>query len=157
LTDFGEALKFNHRYLPALSNKAHVLGEVMHRTQDAVLVLDQILDLYPDHVPSRVSRGVLRARLGQHDKAVEDATEALRRRNNAVTQYQAAGIFALAGPDRPEDLRKALDLLRQALRDGFGHDWIERDPDLDRIRNTTEFRRLAAAAATLQTKSSARQ
>ena len=150
LADFDKALEINPRYLPALTNKAHVLGELLNRGQDSVLVLDQILELYPDHVASRASRGVLLARLGKREQAQKDAVEALRQRDDPATQYQVAGIYALTAQAHKEDFHKAVKLLTSALRNGFGHEWLDRDTDLDPIRHSPEFRRLIEAAKTLR-------
>jgi hypothetical protein len=53
----------------------------------------------------------------------------------------------LTSPDRASDAIQALALLAGALRDGYGHDLLATDHDLDPLRAGAEFRRLSAAAA----------
>ncbi len=150
LADFEQALALNPRYRPALDNKAHVLAEVQGRTEEAIAVLDRIIELYPDHVPARSSRGVLFARLGKRDKALADAEESLTRVNDPATQYQVAGIYALTSRAQADDAKEAFRLLSAALRRGYGLDLLARDSDLDPIRERPEFRRLVEAARALQ-------
>ncbi|MCI0681355.1 MAG: tetratricopeptide repeat protein [Gemmataceae bacterium] len=150
LEDFDEALKMNPRYRPALDNKAHVLAELLGKTAEAIRVLDRIIELYPDHVVARSSRGVLWARLKKRSEALHDAEEALIRSAGPAIQYQVAGIYALTSRTDPDDAREAFRLLSAALRRGYGLDYVGRDTDLDPIRNRPEFRRLVEAARALQ-------
>jgi serine/threonine protein kinase/tetratricopeptide (TPR) repeat protein len=78
LADFEKAAELNPRSLAALQNQAHVLSK-LGRNEDAIKVLDQEIEMYPDYVPARAGRGVLRARLKQRDAAHEDAEESLAR------------------------------------------------------------------------------
>jgi serine/threonine protein kinase/tetratricopeptide (TPR) repeat protein len=146
LADFSEALHLNPRSLPALENKAYVLAEHMGRTQEAVTVLDEVIALYPDRVPSIASRGVLHARLRHRQPAVADAVEALRFDKSPEIAYQVAGIYALTSQQQPEDLKEALRLLDAALREGYGLDLLDSDPELKPIRSHPEFRRIVDAA-----------
>jgi serine/threonine protein kinase/predicted Zn-dependent protease len=142
LADFDQALRLNPRSLPALGDKAHVLAERLGRTQEAIHVLDEVVALYPDHVTSIASRGVLHARLGRRQPAVADAVGALRLDQSPETVYQVAGIYALTSQQRPDDRREAFRLLEQALRQGYGFDLVDSDPELQPIRSLPEFRRL---------------
>jgi eukaryotic-like serine/threonine-protein kinase len=150
LADFDKALELNPRALPALQNKAHVLAEKLQQPEAAVRVLDQAIALYPGFVPARIGRGVVLARLGKRQEALDDARESLARDNKPVTYYQAANIYALTSRQNPEDQFQAFPLLSIALRNGFGLDLIDQDPDLDAIRNHAEFIRLVRAARELQ-------
>src|SRR5207248_1883565 len=109
---------------------------------EAVAVLDELVRLYPDHVAGRCSRGVLLARLGRDGEARADAEACLKRSDEPATHYQAAGIYALTSRRHPDDRGLALRHLSAALRPGYSHDLIRRDPDLGPIRNDPEFRRL---------------
>ncbi len=151
LADYESALKLNPRYLAALQNKANVLAEDLGRTEEAIAALDAVLALYPDYVPARAGRGVLHARLGRREAAHADAEETLRRDSKPFTVYQLAGIYALTSRQNPDDRREAFRLLGSALSQGFGLDLLDRDRDLDAIRDQPEFRRLAEAARTRRT------
>ncbi|MBL8797934.1 MAG: tetratricopeptide repeat protein, partial [Planctomycetia bacterium] len=146
LRDFKQALKLNPRSLPALQNQAHVLAQDAAKTEEAIQVLTQAIELYPDYAPARSGRGILLARLGNREKAHQDAQIALLHDTRAPTLYQLAGIYALSSRDRPEDRLEAFRLLAAALRLGYGHDLIATDRDLDPIRDTPEFRRLINGA-----------
>jgi tetratricopeptide (TPR) repeat protein len=156
LADFENAARLNPRSLAALQNQAHVLSR-LGRNEQALRVLDQVIELYPDYVPARAGRGVLRARLQQRKAAHEDADEALARDFGPATQYQVAGIFALTSRQVPADRSEALRYLSSALRKGFGFELLEKDKDLDPIRDRPEFRQLVNAARALQAASAKRQ
>ncbi|HEV3443717.1 MAG TPA: tetratricopeptide repeat protein, partial [Gemmataceae bacterium] len=156
LADFENAARLNPRSLAAWQNQAHVLSR-LGRNEQALRVLDQVIELYPDYVPARAGRGVLRARLQQRKAAHEDADEALARDFGPATQYQVAGIFALTSRQVPADRSEALRYLSSALRKGFGFELLEKDKDLDPIRDRPEFRQLVNAARALQAASAKRQ
>jgi serine/threonine protein kinase/tetratricopeptide (TPR) repeat protein len=150
IADFDEALKLNPRLLAGLQNKAHVLGR-MNRNEDALLVLDQAVEWYPDYVPSRAGRGVYHARLGHRELAHADAEESLRRDRSPSNIYQLAGIYALTSRSRPEDRKEALRLLSQALvKDVELLKLLETDKDLDPIRQDKEFTQLVAKTRALR-------
>ena len=66
----------------------------------------------------------------------------MRRDAKPYFLYQVAGIYALTSRQNPDDFREALRLLESALTQGFGLDLIDKDRDLDAIRDQPEFRRL---------------
>jgi hypothetical protein len=105
---------------------------------------------YRDYVPTRVSRGVVLARLGRRDDAHKDAKEALKRDATAPVHYQVAGIYALTSRTHPQDRDEALRLLESALQRGFVPREMDRDPDLDPIRDHPRFRALVRAARELR-------
>ena len=150
LADFRKAEEINPRSLAALQNQAHVLAE-LSRNAEAVAVLDREIELYPDFVQARVDRGVVRARLQQREAAHADADDALARDFGPAIQYQVACTYALTSRQDAEDLSQALHYLSSALGKGYGFELIERDRDLDPIRDRPEFRQLVAAARALQT------
>jgi eukaryotic-like serine/threonine-protein kinase len=141
LEDFDAALAISPRSLSALQNKAHILSK-LGRTNDAVRVLDRILELYPDYVKARSGRGMMHARAGNWIEAKADVEETLRLDGSPAYMYYAAGIYAQLSRHNPTHKTEALRLLSAALRAGFGHDYIETDKDLDPIRTTPEFRRV---------------
>jgi eukaryotic-like serine/threonine-protein kinase len=149
LADYDSALAHNPRSRIALHNKASVLAEKLNRPAEAIEVLTRLLSLYPDSVPARAGRGVVLARLGQRDAALEDARGCLARNGDPPTRYQVACIYALTSRQHPEDRVKAMQLLTEAVRAGFGIPLLATDPDLNPLRSSPEFQRLTAAASTL--------
>jgi tetratricopeptide (TPR) repeat protein len=152
LADFTAAAKVNPRSVLALQNQAHVLAERLNRPDDAVAALDKAAGLRPESGEILCGRGVLLARLGRFDAARRDAEAALRSDPSPARRYQAACVYALTTPDRASDAIQALALLGGALRDGYGHDLLGTDHDLDPLRDRAEFRRLADAAAALRSR-----
>jgi serine/threonine protein kinase len=150
LDDFAQALRVNPRSAAALQHQAYVLAERLHRPEEALQALDRAVELLPESGEVRGGRGVLLARLGRRDDAHRDARDALARDPGPARRYQAASVYALTARARPEDRAEALHLLAGALRDGYGHDRLAADGDLDALRDQPEFRRLAAAAAALR-------
>jgi serine/threonine protein kinase/Flp pilus assembly protein TadD len=150
LADFDRALDRNPRYLPALENRAHVLAERLGRTEEAVQALDRAVELYPECGRVHAARGVLLARLGKREGALQDAREALAVDDAPTTLYQVAGIYALTSRQQADDRGDAFPLLTAALRQGFGYDLIGTDPDLDPIRDDARFRQLLEAARALR-------
>ena len=146
LADYVLALERNPRCRSALQNKANVLAEDLGRTEEAVVALDALLGVYPTYVPALAGRGVLHARLGHREAAHADAREALPMDTKPFNAYQVAGIYALTSRQNPDDRQEALHLLESVLSQGFGLDLLDRDRDLDAIRDQAEFRRLVAAA-----------
>jgi tetratricopeptide (TPR) repeat protein len=149
ISDFDEALVFNPRSLAAMQNKAHAQSK-LGLNREAIRTLDGLLELYPDFVPARAGRGVLHARLGNEKAAIADAEEALKRDPAPANAYQVAGIYALLDKARPNARAEAMRLLTASLRNGFGHEYIESDKDLDPIRGTPEFKRLLESVRLLR-------
>jgi eukaryotic-like serine/threonine-protein kinase len=159
LADFDQALVLNPLSTDALQNKAHVLTEhlpapteadKLRQTQEAIAVLDKALHIRPDYVPARSGRGVLLARLGEREPALADAREVLRRDSSPRTIYEVACVYALTAKENPDDKLEAFRLLATALRQGFGHEFIETDDDLLALRSSPEFTRLVEAARALK-------
>ncbi len=148
VADLDAALRVNPWSLQAMQNKAHVLSR-MDRTADTLRALDRVLELYPDYVPARAGRGVQHARAKNWPAARADAEESLRRDASPSNVFQVAGIYALMTPADPTSQPRAIELLGTALRGGFGYDHLD-DRDLDPIRDTPEFRRLADAAGVIR-------
>jgi serine/threonine protein kinase/Flp pilus assembly protein TadD len=146
--DFRQALALNPRSLPALQNLAHVLADTPGGLDEAIQLLHRTVRLYPGYVPARSGRGVLLARKGEREPALRDAQEALRRDSSPRILYQVAGIYAQTSRLEAEDREEAFRLLSAALRTGFGFELLDRDRDLDPLRDRPQFRRLIETAQT---------
>ncbi len=150
LADFDEALRLNPASFRGLQNKAALLVDKFGKDEEALRVMDRAVELYPDSELARAGRGVLLARFGKRDKAIEEAQAALLLDTTPPTLYQVACVYALTSKQRAEDRLRAFELLASALRKGYGLDLIDQDTDLDPIRDTPEFRRLADGARALR-------
>jgi|GEM_PF-2157151 len=77
-------------------------------------------------------------RAKEYDKAVEQYDLVLQSIKDAGQLYNAACTYSLAGK-----LKKALSILNQAVEAGWdAYDHMNRDPDLDNIRDEPEFKAL---------------
>jgi tetratricopeptide (TPR) repeat protein len=141
IKDFDSALAINARSLTALQNKSIVLSE-RNRMEEAIQVLDKVVELYPEFTPSRAWRGILHARIGNWDAAKKDADEAYRQDRSASNTFQVAGIYALLTKHDPAHKDEAIRLLSAAIRGGFGHEHID-DRDLAPLFETPEYKRIA--------------
>jgi eukaryotic-like serine/threonine-protein kinase len=142
LADFDEALKLNPDSYAALQNQAHVLSERLGREAEAMAALDRIVHLYPGYVRARIGRAVILARQGKRTEAHADVRESLARDRSAVTLYQAANVFALTSRQTPADAERVVPLLAAALWAGFGLDLVDRDSDMDPVRDRPDFKRV---------------
>jgi tetratricopeptide (TPR) repeat protein len=141
LADFEQALACSPHFRPALINKAHVLGERLNRTEEALAVLDRVVERDPEDVHARSSRGVLLARLGRRNAAHRDAVESLRRDSQPATLYQVACIYALTSTQHAADRQQALRLLKAAVpREPRWLQTVQSDPDFAPVRDQDEYR-----------------
>jgi eukaryotic-like serine/threonine-protein kinase len=147
LADFEGALAIDPRFRFALQSKAHVLGEVLGRGDEALKVLDTLLQFHPDQVEAMCGRGVQLARFGRRDPALRDAGNALKLDDSALTTYQVACIHALLAKKDPPRSRDALRLLSESVRKD--RSWIavaRTDPDMAAIRGLPAFEELLRGA-----------
>jgi serine/threonine protein kinase/Tfp pilus assembly protein PilF len=150
VADYDAALKLDPRSYDAHMNKANVLDEKLHREADAIRVLGELLRHNPAAATARAGRAVLLARTGDRAAAVADAEYLLARNPDPLTRYQLAGAYAQTAKLHAEDVRPALALLRSALNDGFGLEFVDSDPDLAPLRGRADFRKVVEAARTLR-------
>jgi eukaryotic-like serine/threonine-protein kinase len=142
LADFEEALKLNPTFYAALQNKAHVLSERLGQEREAMATLDRIVELYPGYVRARIGRAVVLARQGKRAEAHADVRESLARDRSALTLYQAANVFALTSRQERGDADRVIPLFAAALWAGFGLDIVDRDSDMDPVRDHAAFKRV---------------
>jgi len=150
LADFEQALELYPHSTMTLRNKAHVLAEHLEKPQDALAALDAVVAAAPKDAAAWSGRGVLRARLGQRDAALDDAQQALARTRDPLLTYQAACIFAQTSRTAPADAAQAVQLLAVAWQGRPDLVQLaERDPDLHPLTDCAEFNGALDAARTL--------
>jgi hypothetical protein len=113
-------------------------------------VLDRAVEFHSESPPIRAARAVLLARLGKAQAARTEAQEALSLDSSPQIAYQVSGAYALLSRQSPEDYQKALELLTSSLRQGYGHNLLETDRDLDALRDKHPFQELLQATRTLR-------
>ena len=150
IKDFDRALKLNPRYFKALQNKAATMACQLNRQSDALAVLNQLVDYFPDRVQAHADRGVLLARLGRIDEACKEANFSLGLDRSAIRTYQIGSLYAALCKHDPKFKAEALRHLSESLRLGLKQrEYFKTDADLDPIRDDPDFRKLAEIAATL--------
>ncbi len=163
LEDFRQALALNPTSRMALHNIAHVQSEKLHDPQQAIEALNLALSIDDSDIMALAGRGVLQARLGQVDEALQDAERLLKMPIDAVTQYQVGCIFALANQHAAaanDDYgqRELSPLEKKALAaiaTSLTRDWslIELstdDPDIASLRRSDEYQELLTVSRTMR-------
>jgi len=138
--------------LPAHGGRAQCLT-ALKRYAEALPEWDKVVELAPtERRPAyRLSRAVVLARLGEHDRATEEADAVAHGAGSTgPLLYDAACVFALCAVGGERDARagRAVALLEAARLAGFfdkpemaAH--LKADPDFDSIRGRPEYNDLA--------------
>ncbi len=151
-SDFARAIQLNPRSIESWQNTAHLHSEIKHDIQPAIEAMSRVVEILPDDATSVATRGVLYARSGNRTAALQDAEKALSLSHSGETLYRVAGIFAQTSRLNNEDKRTALGLLSGAVL----HDpqtvigYLNRDTDLDPLREEPEFTQIQSFVRQLQ-------
>ena len=102
-------------------------------------VYPRYLSRFPENPRAHVFYAVALARAGRTEEGKAEAAKAIELNpTDPLMLYNTACFYARIG-----EKRLALDTLRNAIRAGFGeYGWVERDPDLDSIRDEPEYAEL---------------
>ena len=135
---YKEALHINPLYAEAQLNltKAFVLEK---KTSDSISKLQEILKNQPNNIKIMYSLGLLYSYLGEYDKSIKYLNSILQLTpNNASIYYNIACLYS-----KKNDTEEAVKWLKMAIEKGF-NDWslLEKDSDLDMIRNTKYYKEL---------------
>ena len=150
--DYREALKLNPTSEIALQNLASLQSETFHQTDQAIETLNRLIHAHPTFLPALTGRGILLARKGEAEPALDDARKVMKLSHSPMICYQVAGIYALTSRTRPETLAEAYKLLSTAFY--ADKQWIDLamiDPDLAPIQNDPAFKELIALARSTHT------
>lgn len=158
--DLDEARKLYPHSRRLLQNLAHLLADELRDTDAALGVLDRMLTMDPQDATALAGRGVLQARRGAHEPAIRDAKLAIQASRTPAVSYQVACIYAqLSRKDHGQmdetvlaaHRHNAVAFLAEALRqDDSWLRLVPRDPDLEPMRDDSEFQEVLRAAAVLQ-------
>ncbi|MGB9907466.1 MAG: TPR end-of-group domain-containing protein [Candidatus Saccharicenans sp.] len=105
----------------------------------ALRAVEKRAQLHPDDARAYTMGAVSFCRLGDRRSGLEWAERAIAiDPNDAGIQYNVACLFALEG-----EKTRAIQSLEAAVQAGFAHrDWVEKDPDLDSLRDDPGFKAL---------------
>src|SRR5205085_8276314 len=116
----------------------------------ALVVATRVAELYPEFAPAVAGRAVVLARLGRRVEAHREIERARLLSDDPEILYQAASVYAVTSLKNGDDRAKAIELLRQAIREGYSDlNGLATDTDLDAIRDHPDFRAIRQAAASL--------
>jgi serine/threonine protein kinase len=149
LEDFDRCLKLNPRCVEALWHKALIQEDFLENPPAALRTLDRLLALAPKDREARSRRALLRAREGNHAGARRDAEQCYWETGTPRMQYLVGKVYALMAHRHSDYHKRALDMLASALRNGYGHREVARDPDLQRLDGDPEFVALLRAVREL--------
>ncbi len=126
LADFQQSFLLDPDLVSALTHAARTLSTKLGKPEEALQILDRVIELDPDNETATIDRSVLLAQLGRRREALRDLQEALKPPNHDRTLYQAACTNALL--NRP---RMAVTRLAQAIQNGYKADNAATDEDLE--------------------------
>ena len=134
-----------------LRNVAHVLAERLHQPDAAIDALTRSLDANPSDSAAFAGRAVLHARAGRGDLATSDIDAALELSSDALTQYQAACVYALLSADNDSARTRTLSLLAACFRQRPElAPFSRRDADLALLHGDPEYAGLVRASELLR-------
>ena len=123
--DYEDFLKMVPRHLEARLGLAYVYQQLSRRT-DAMNQLNRVVEQYPDSAVGYAARATLERDMLQHEAALYDWQEALRREPQN-TGYVASYVDLLLQQGRKNDARQALDAaVRRGTPRGLLREWYER-------------------------------
>ena len=97
---FEQALRINPLSRSALRNMAHVISEHRRDTDEALKMLDRVVEISPGYLDDVVSRAVLNARAGKSNEAIAEIERVLAKRRDGKTVIQAACVYALVAAEK---------------------------------------------------------
>jgi tetratricopeptide (TPR) repeat protein len=114
-------------------------GEACRHYEFSEVAAASHMELNPDDARAATCRAVALCRTGRQAEGLEWGERAVGLDPvDAGVRYNVACLYAVAG--RPQD---ALRYVEEVVRLGFGNrGWLERDPDLDSIRDLPRFQEL---------------
>ena len=142
-SDFEQALKINPGSVAALRNIVSLMADRLHKPEDAMVALNQLLDINADDPKALAGRAVLLARKGDRTGALDNIQHLLNVSKAPQSLFQAACALSLTSEQEPTDLDNALVLLARAIQ--LEPIWLTRaqlDTDLVRLRENEGFQRL---------------
>lgn len=152
LDDLDQAIVCDPDSLEAWQNKAALLALDASQTPAAIDAMTEVIELRPQHAASWATRGVLQARRGERQRALQDAEAALALDNAPDTRYRVAGIYALTSQLEPSDAHRAMQLLQSALAEDpqLVFHYFANDPDLAPLAGLPEFQEFAITVQRLR-------
>jgi hypothetical protein len=110
------------------------------------------LEADPNSVEARCARANVLAHQGDWERARHEVDQCVKDRADGATLYAAACVYAVAARKAPRAQagalrRRAVELLQEAVKKGYGQDRLADDEDLATIRPDPRFAALSRKAS----------
>jgi serine/threonine protein kinase/Tfp pilus assembly protein PilF len=143
LADYDKALALNPKSRIARMNKVEVLAVIQNKNREARQVLEEVLELSPDHARALAALAVVLARLNESKLARERIAAALQRDTSPDIRYQVGCAFALLSRGHPADADTAIMHLWEAvMAKAADTRSLHLDPDLKPLAENPKFMKL---------------
>jgi tetratricopeptide (TPR) repeat protein len=144
---FAKVLQHDPRNVRALYGYAMLLTQPARDSAAALACLSLAIQADPTFVASRRARANVLAHRGEWDQACQDMEWCIAAEPTGINYYAAACVYALMAEKRSDVPRsslaaRALLLLQEALKRGYGQEKATKDTDLRSIWSMPEFRQL---------------
>ena len=152
---FDRVLKRDPRNTRALYGCAMLLAREVRGSETALAYCNLALEADPIYVPARTARANILAHRGEWELARQDIDWCVKADPSGVTIYAAACIYSLAANKSSGQVKdalrnRAIALLREAFRSGYGMVQAAQDTDLLALREHPEFSALLRAGVAPQ-------
>jgi tetratricopeptide (TPR) repeat protein len=145
LDDFRRALTLNPHSQLALKNIVYVTADRLALSEEAMKSLNALIELDESNASALVGRAVLHARMGNRANALADLEHALQISRDPLILFQGACCLSLtSSPDNADGARGLVMLSRALEQQPLLLTRAESDPDLETLRERTEFDALLA-------------
>ena len=133
---YRKAIEINPAYASAYNNLAILLRQ-NNRDEDAIRILENLVELQPDNGAHRSSLMAVLRNTGKKSEAKKQE-EIARKLIENDNEYNRACFEALCG-----NIEEALALLKIAFEKGeSSKEWARQDPDFENIHNDPRFKEL---------------
>ena len=154
LRDLNSALTLRPNSKKALQNKVALLS-TLQRNEEALATLSKLVQQFPEDATFVFGRGLLKARLGMRDSAIQDGKRGLGISSSPGNQYSMARILAQTSNQEPTDAQLAVTHLQTALRrQPQLIRYIRRDPDIEPVLEQPAIKSLLSPAPIASSKAS---
>ena len=113
----------------------------LDRTDEAIKVLDQVIEIEPSNEKAFIDRAYFLVRSGKSEAAIKDIEQATVVPNDPVVLYQAGCVNSLLQDKSRHEI--AVAFLSKAIQASYGADKLATDEDLDSLRDNEEFKILS--------------
>jgi eukaryotic-like serine/threonine-protein kinase len=155
IEDFRQASRWPGMAAVAQQNMAHVLSERLGQTDQAIVVLTELLDREPNFLPALTGRAVLYARSGEVEKARLDIEKCKSLPMSPQVHYQIGCAYSLMTVNDRKFADDAIHHLAVALKPEYGGSVMGTDRDLLPLGEDPVFQQMKSGVEAIMTRADA--